>query len=133
MRVALYARVSSKVQEKKGTIASQIEALRNHATEHQFEIEESYVCTDDGYSGALLARPELDRLRDGAQADPFDAQLYRRKRSLNREPWRVSTKNGIDSGGLRSVGKGRDRPGEQCNRCRDKHSTASSVSHGAPR
>ena len=75
MRVALYARVSSKVQEKKGTIASQIEALRNHATEHDFEIEESYVCTDDGYSGALLARPELDRLRDGGQAGAFDAVL----------------------------------------------------------
>ena len=75
MRVALYARVSSKVQEKKGTIASQIEALRNHATAHDFEIEENYVCTDEGYSGALLARPELDRLRDGAQEGAFDAVL----------------------------------------------------------
>ena len=53
MRVALYARVSSKVQEKKGTIALQIEALRKHATAHKFEIEENYVCTDEGCSGAL--------------------------------------------------------------------------------
>ena len=85
MRVALYARVSSKVQEKKGTIASQIEALRNYATEHQFELDESYVCTDDGYSGALLARPELDRLRDGAQAGAFDAVLVHSPDRLSRK------------------------------------------------
>jgi DNA invertase Pin-like site-specific DNA recombinase len=66
---ALYARVSSKVQEKKGTIASQIEALRNHATAHDLEIEEDYVCTDEGYSGALLARPELDRHAGASGSD----------------------------------------------------------------
>jgi site-specific DNA recombinase len=85
MRVALYARVSSKVQEKKGTIASQIEALRNHATAHDFEIDENYVCTDEGYSGALLARPELDRLRDGAQAGAFDAVLVLSPDRLSRK------------------------------------------------
>ena len=75
MQVALYARVSSEAQEKRGTIASQIEALRHYALEHQYEIVERYVCQDDGYSGAMLARPELDRLRDGAQAGGFDAIL----------------------------------------------------------
>ena len=85
MRVALYARVSSKVQEKKGTIASQIEALRNYTKEHQFELDESYVCTDDGYSGALLARPALDRLRDGAQAGAFDAILVQSPDRLSRK------------------------------------------------
>ena len=85
MRVALYARVSSKVQEKKGTIASQIEALRNYATEHQFEIDENYTCMDDGYSGALLARPEFDRLRDGAQAGAFDAVLVLSPDRLSRK------------------------------------------------
>ena len=74
----------SKVQEKKGTIASQIEALRNYATEHQFELDESYV-TDDGYSGALLARPALDRLRDGAQAGAFDAILVQSPDRLSRK------------------------------------------------
>jgi len=85
MRVALYARVSSKVQEKKGTIASQVEALRHHATAHHFEIEENYVCTDEGYSGTLLARPELDRLRDGAQAGAFDAVLVLSPDRLSRK------------------------------------------------
>jgi len=75
VKVALYARVSTRRQEKKGTIASQIEALRNHAAEQNYEVAEDYVCRDDGYSGTLLARPELDRLRDGAQAGAFDAVL----------------------------------------------------------
>lgn len=75
MKVALYARVSSQRQEKRGTIASQVEALRHYAREHHYSIAENYVCKDEGYSGAVLARPELDRLRDGAQAGAFDAIL----------------------------------------------------------
>ena len=57
MKVALYARVSTKRQEKQGTIASQIEALRTYAIRNHYEVDEDYVCCDNGYSGALLARP----------------------------------------------------------------------------
>jgi site-specific DNA recombinase len=85
MKVALYARVSSQIQEKKGTIASQVEALRLYAREHQHEIVESYVCKDDGYSGAVLARPALDRLRDGAQAGAFDAMVVLSPDRLSRK------------------------------------------------
>ena len=85
MNVALYARVSTQRQEKRGTIASQLEALRSHAKEHEYEIMEDYVCCDDGYSGALLARPELDRLRDGAQAGAFDAILVLSPDRLSRK------------------------------------------------
>ena len=35
----------------------------------------AYVCVDDGYSGARLDRPGLDRLRDGAEAEAFEAAL----------------------------------------------------------
>ena len=73
MKVALYARVSTKNQEKRGTIASQLEALRRYVKEHNYQVVEEYICTDEGYSGALLARPALDRLRDGARAGAFDA------------------------------------------------------------
>jgi site-specific DNA recombinase len=72
MKVALYARVSTKHQEKQGTIASQVEALRGYVKKHAYEVVEEYVCADEGYSGALLARPALDRLRDGARAGAFD-------------------------------------------------------------
>ncbi|HKZ79608.1 MAG TPA: recombinase family protein [Pyrinomonadaceae bacterium] len=43
MKVALYARVSSQRQEKRGTIASQVEALRHYAREHHYSIADS-VC-----------------------------------------------------------------------------------------
>jgi site-specific DNA recombinase len=85
MKVALYARVSTRIQEKKGTIGSQIAALRNYASEHKFVIAEEYICCDDGYSGAFLARPGLDRLRDGAQAGAFDAALVLSPDRLSRK------------------------------------------------
>jgi len=75
MRVALYARVSSEQQEQRGTVASQLDALRTYACEHQMEICEEYVCVDDGYSGARLDRPALDRLRDGARLGAFETIL----------------------------------------------------------
>jgi DNA invertase Pin-like site-specific DNA recombinase len=48
MRVALYARVSSRTQEKAGTIASQVAALRSHASKAGDTICEEFVCRDDG-------------------------------------------------------------------------------------
>ncbi len=85
MKVALYARVSTQRQEKKGTIASQLEALHTYAQQQKYEVAEDYVCCDDGYSGTLLARPELDRLRDGAQAGAFDAILILSPDRLSRK------------------------------------------------
>ncbi len=85
MKVALYARVSTKRQEKQGTIASQIEALREYAKAHNYAIVEDYIGQDDGYSGSLMARPELDRLRDGAQAGAFDAVLVLSPDRLSRK------------------------------------------------
>ncbi len=85
MNVALYARVSTQRQEKQGTIASQVEALRKYAKKQNYKIVEDYVCKDDGYSGASLARPALDRLRDGAQAALFDAVLVLSTDRLSRK------------------------------------------------
>lgn len=64
MRVAIYARVSSESQEVRGTIGSQLEALRQKTSEKGQEVVGEYV--DDGYSGARLDRPGLDALRDDA-------------------------------------------------------------------
>ena len=55
MNVALYARVSDP-KEKRGTIESQIEALRTFAGENGHDVVESYVCRDR-YTGVELARP----------------------------------------------------------------------------
>lgn len=70
MRVASYARVSSESQEVRGTIGSQLEALRQKMADLGHEIVHEY--TDDGYSGARLDRPGLDALRDAAEAGLFE-------------------------------------------------------------
>ncbi len=69
MRVAIYARVSTEGQEARGTIGSQLEALRQAVMGAGHEIVAEYV--DDGYSGARLDRPGLDALRDAAEAGTF--------------------------------------------------------------
>ena len=73
MRVALYARVSSEAQEARGTIGSQIEALRERAATEEHEVVKE--CLDDGHSGARLDRPGLDTLRDSAVSGAFEAVL----------------------------------------------------------
>ena len=85
MKVALYARVSTSNQEKRGTIESQISSLRKYAADNDYTVVEDYVCKDDGYSGALLVRPQLDRLRDGAQTGNFDAVLVLSPDRLSRK------------------------------------------------
>ncbi len=66
MRLALYARVSTAAQEARGTVASQLELLRQAAQAAGDEVIAEFV--DEGYSGARLDRPALDRLRDTAAA-----------------------------------------------------------------
>jgi site-specific DNA recombinase len=73
MRAAIYARVSSERQEKEHTIGSQLEVLRNYAAQNGMEIIEEF--TDEGYSGARLDRPALDRMRDLAERRGFEVLL----------------------------------------------------------
>lgn len=71
--VALYARVSTDLQEREQTIRSQLDALRRHAQQKGYQIVAEY--TDEGYSGATLERPGLDRLRTDAHAPTFELLL----------------------------------------------------------
>jgi len=66
MKAALYARVSTERQAERGTIGSQVEALRAHVAAAGDELAGAYC--DDGHSGARLDRPGLDALRDAAEA-----------------------------------------------------------------
>ena len=61
---AIYARVSSERQKEEHTIASQIEALIEHAQNEGYTIPDEWIFQDEGYSGAMLVRPGLERLRD---------------------------------------------------------------------
>lgn len=72
-RVALYARVSSEEQREGQTIDSQVAELERFAQQSTWAITGVYK--DEGWSGGILARPELDRLRDDAPKGLFNAVL----------------------------------------------------------
>jgi site-specific DNA recombinase len=73
MKIALYARVSTESQEARGTIGSQLDALRVFAQDAGHDIVSEFI--DDGHSGSRLNRPGLDALRDAAEAGLFEAVL----------------------------------------------------------
>ena len=65
MRMAvIYARVSSEQQREENTIASQTASLIEFARNHELEVPKEWVFEDEGYSGATLERPGLERVRD---------------------------------------------------------------------
>ncbi len=70
MEVALYARVSTTRQQQHQTIEQQCSRLRDYVATHpDWSVADEHIYRDDGYSGATLKRPGLDRLRDrGAMA-----------------------------------------------------------------
>src|SRR5262245_27141020 len=72
MRIAIYVRVSTQRQAQTQTIDQQIERLRSHVAALGGQLPVGNVFRDDGYSGATLKRPGLDRLRDRAAMAAFD-------------------------------------------------------------
>jgi site-specific DNA recombinase len=74
-QIALYARVSSDRQVEEGTIESQLASLHAYGDEHGFTVDTDLIFTDDGFSGATLARPALDALRDQAVSGAIDEVL----------------------------------------------------------
>jgi site-specific DNA recombinase len=75
MRVAVYARVSTTRQAQAQGIEQQLDRLRAAAAERSWELDEQHVYRDDGYSGARIGRPGLDRLRDHAALAELDVVL----------------------------------------------------------
>src|SRR6266851_4608948 len=69
---ALYARVSSDQQAEAHTIGSQIAALRARVAEDGLVVPAEREFLDDGFSGATLMRPGLERLRDLAAEGVID-------------------------------------------------------------
>jgi site-specific DNA recombinase len=72
MRIAVYVRVSTQRQAQMQTIDQQLERLRTHFQLHGWEGQDDLVFRDDGYSGASLKRPGLDRLREQAAQARLD-------------------------------------------------------------
>jgi site-specific DNA recombinase len=78
MRIAIYSRVSTSHQVEHQTIEQQLERLTAHVRAHAADgwvLDPAHVFRDDGYSGAALARPGLDRLRDAVKAREVDRVL----------------------------------------------------------
>src|SRR6058998_1346363 len=82
---AIYARVSSEQQREENTIASQTAALIEFAQSHDLEVPREWVFEDEGYSGATLERPGLERVRDLAAEGQIQVVLAYSPDRLNRK------------------------------------------------
>jgi len=71
--IATYARVSTSRQEEEQTIQNQIGSLKEYAEKNGYTIVRQY--TNDGWSGDMLARPDLDQLRQDAKSKQWEAVL----------------------------------------------------------
>lgn len=69
-KAALYARVSSDLQQKERSIESQIAELKRQISKNGDKLVKEYV--DDGYSGALLDRPAMNQLREAIRTSQFE-------------------------------------------------------------
>src|SRR5215212_8459397 len=78
MRIAIYGRVSTSHQVEHQTIEQQLARLVAHVGAHAAEgwaLDPAHGFRDDGYSGAALVRPGLDRLRDAVKGREVDRVL----------------------------------------------------------
>jgi site-specific DNA recombinase len=76
MKIALYARVSTNRQVQSQSIEQQLERLRETiAKQPEWELTDEHIYRDDGYTGAKLNRPGLERLRDAASMAAFELVL----------------------------------------------------------
>jgi site-specific DNA recombinase len=82
---AIYARVSSEKQKDENTIASQTSALIEFAVNKGFEVSKDRIIEDEGFSGASLVRPGLEKLRDLAAEGQIQAVLIHSPDRLSRK------------------------------------------------
>src|SRR5882724_12649081 len=82
---AIYARVSSDKQKEENTIASQTAALTAFAAEQGYAVPTEWIFEDEGYGGASLIRPGLERVRDLAAEGQIHAVLVYAPDRLSRK------------------------------------------------
>lgn len=71
MTAALYCRVSTGRQEQEATIESQLAEVKARIIADGNVIPEENIFIDDGWSGEILQRPSLDKLRDAVRLNNF--------------------------------------------------------------
>ena len=72
MRIAVYVRVSTPRQVQTQTIDQQLDRLQAYIAAQGWTLPADHIFRDDGYSGASLNRPGLERLRALAAAAELD-------------------------------------------------------------
>lgn len=75
MSLAIYVRVSTQRQAQTQTIAQQLDRLQAHIRNQGWELAVEHIFRDDGYSGASLNRPGLERLQDAVWTGEVDQVL----------------------------------------------------------
>ena len=101
---AIYARVSSERQRQEQTIQSQTAALRELAEQRDLLVAEEFIFEDDGFSGASLQRPALERLRDRAFEGCFEVLLcHAPDRLARRYAYQVLLLEELARGGIEVV------------------------------
>src|SRR3974377_874411 len=68
------ARVSADTQQKEATIESQLFELKKQIAAAGDVLVKEYI--DDGYTGTLLDRPALERMRADLKTDLFEAVYF---------------------------------------------------------
>src|SRR5215468_7070197 len=82
---AIYARVSSDKQKEENTVASQTAALVEFARKEGYDVPHEWIFEDEGFSGASLVRPGLERVRDLAAEGQLHAVLVYAPDRLSRK------------------------------------------------
>ena len=82
---AIYARVSSEKQKEEQTISIQTAALVEFAQSEGYTVPSEWIFQDEGYSGSVLVRPALERLRDLAAEGQIEAVLIYSPDRLSRK------------------------------------------------
>ena len=73
--IAIYVRVSTQRQAQSQSTEQQLERLRAYVLAQNWDLAPEYIFRDDGYSGGILQRPGLDRLRDAVASARIDRIL----------------------------------------------------------
>ncbi|MCL5410446.1 MAG: recombinase family protein [Patescibacteria group bacterium] len=71
-RAAILARVSTENQKEEATIESQVAEIKERVKQDGNILLDECIYKDEGYSGELLARPALDKMRDDAKKRNFN-------------------------------------------------------------
>ena len=82
---AIYARVSSDRQKEEQTIASQTASLIEHSQQESYAVPAEWIFQDEGYSGATLIRPGLEKIRDLAAEGQIECVLIYSPDRLSRK------------------------------------------------